>query len=72
MEKKINRPYYEEAGLLVPEVLLPKDGTDLCKWAVIACDQFTSSPDYWEDLKDQFERRGGAADRILQIFPVIR
>ena len=66
MEKKINRPYYEEAGLLVPEVLLPKDGTDLCKWAVIACDQFTSSPDYWEDLKDTV---GGAPSALELILP---
>ena len=72
MEKKINRPYYEEAGLLVPEVLLPKDGTDLCKWAVIACDQFTSSPDYWEDLKDTVGGAPSALELILQIFPVIR
>ncbi len=25
---------------------------DLSKWAVIACDQFTSEPDYWEKVKD--------------------
>ena len=28
------------------EILLPKE-TDLTKWAVIACDQFTSEPEYW-------------------------
>lgn len=25
---------------------------DLSKWAVIACDQFTSEPDYWEKVKE--------------------
>jgi hypothetical protein len=34
-------------GLGVPDVLLPKPGTDLHKWAVIACDQYTSEPEYW-------------------------
>ncbi|GHU86387.1 hypothetical protein FACS189473_5610 [Spirochaetia bacterium] len=28
-------------GAAVPEVLLPGPGTELEKWAVIACDQFT-------------------------------
>lgn len=31
-------------------ILLPSPGTDLSKWAVIACDQFTSEPEYWDGL----------------------
>ncbi|MBQ7227067.1 MAG: DUF1015 domain-containing protein [Clostridia bacterium] len=31
------------------DFLLPKDGFD--KWAVVACDQYTSSPEYWENVK---------------------
>lgn len=34
----------------VPRILMPKAGTDLAKWAVIACDQYTSQPEYWEKL----------------------
>ena len=30
-------------------ILLPKEGTDLSKWAVVACDQFTSEPEYWAE-----------------------
>ena len=26
----------------VPHIIMPKKGTDLSKWAVIACDQYTS------------------------------
>lgn len=37
-------------GLGVPEILLPKAGVDLHKWAVIACDQYTSEPEYWEKV----------------------
>lgn len=33
----------------IPEILLPRKGVDLSKWAVIACDQYTSQPDYWEE-----------------------
>lgn len=32
----------------VPHILLPTPDTDPAKWAVIACDQFTSEPEYWE------------------------
>lgn len=38
--------------IAVPRVLLPKEGVDLEKWAVIACDQFTSQGDYWKKLRD--------------------
>lgn len=38
--------------LHVPEILLPKEGTDLSKWAVIACDQFTSQKEYWEETEN--------------------
>lgn len=30
--------------------LLPPRGADLTRWAVVACDQYTSSPSYWEKL----------------------
>jgi len=39
---------YETVALGIPEILLPKAGLDLSKWAVIACDQYTSEPAYWE------------------------
>lgn len=34
-------------GLQLPMLLLPRAGVDLTKWAVVACDQYTSQPDYW-------------------------
>lgn len=37
-------------GFQLPKFLLPKPGVDLQKWAVIACDQFTSEPEYWEEV----------------------
>ena len=32
------------------DILLPKD-CDMTKWSVVACDQYTSEPDYWMDVK---------------------
>lgn len=32
------------------EFLLPSQGADMSRWAVIACDQFTSDRGYWERL----------------------
>ena len=33
----------------VPKILMPKDGIDLKKWAVVACDQYTSQKEYWAE-----------------------
>jgi hypothetical protein len=43
---------YDDLGILVPEVLLPKAGVDPRNWAVIAVDQFTSEPEYWDQVED--------------------
>ncbi len=40
----------EKIGVKIPEILLPVKGIDLTKWAVIACDQFTSQPQYWKSV----------------------
>lgn len=42
---------YPSVGIQIPDLLIPKPGIDLQKWSVIACDQFTSQPDYWEKVK---------------------
>ncbi len=44
---------YEHIGLQVPKILLPKKGVDMQRWAVIACDQYTSDRDYWRHLDEQ-------------------
>ena len=36
--------------LSTAEFLLPRKGADMSKWAVIACDQFTSDRAYWDKL----------------------
>ncbi len=58
----------EKSGIKIPEILLPKKGTDLGKWAVIACDQFTQDESYWS----QAEKTAGENPSTMQIiFPEI-
>ena len=33
------------------DILLPGKEVNMEKWSVIACDQFTSEPEYWEEVK---------------------
>lgn len=33
-------------------ILLPKKGTDMTKWSVVACDQYTSEPEYWKEVEE--------------------
>jgi hypothetical protein len=35
-------------GVLLPEILIPAEGIDTRSWAVIACDQYTSQPEFWD------------------------
>ena len=54
---------YPDLGILIPEVYLPKAGIDLTRWATIAVDQFTSQPEYWE----QVEKFVGQAPSTLRL-----
>ena len=44
---------FEKIGLQVPKILLPRKEVDVRRWAVIACDQYTSDRDYWRNLDEQ-------------------
>lgn len=41
---------FSDIALEVPRILLPRDGVAVDTWAVIACDQHTSDPSYWEEV----------------------
>lgn len=58
----------EKIGLKVPNILLPRKGIDLSKWAVVACDQYTSQPDYWERLRLDVK---GSPSTLNAIFPEV-
>lgn len=45
------------------DILLPKK--DFENWAVIACDQYTSEPEYWDDVRKSAEDKPSALDIVL-------
>ena len=49
-----------------PHILLPKEGVDMTCWAVIACDQFTSQLDYWQDVENLV---GDKVSTLRMMFP---
>jgi len=53
-------------GLHTADILLPKLGVDLTKWAVVACDQYTSDKSYWEQARSYV---GSAPSTLNLIFP---
>lgn len=59
---------FSHLAIKVPEILLPKRGVDLQRWSVIACDQYTSEPEYWETV-DQYV--GGEPSTLRLIFPEV-
>lgn len=64
---KVNKKL-EKFGVRAADILLPKSGTDLEKWAVVACDQYTSERDYWESLKEEI---GSSPSTLPLIFPEV-
>ena len=58
--------HYPKVALHVPSLLLPCADIPLETWSVIACDQYTSQPEYWEKVRGIV----GANPSTLQlIFP---
>ena len=43
---------FEKFGFHIPNILLPNKKVDYYKWAVVACDQYTSEPEYWEEVSE--------------------
>ncbi len=63
------------------DILIPQN-VDFTKWSVVACDQYTSEPEYWEDVKrivgdspstlniifpEVYLEDGGSGERIKKI-----
>ncbi|MCI8328567.1 MAG: DUF1015 domain-containing protein [Oscillibacter sp.] len=59
-------PKFEKLGFYPADILLPREGTDMTKWAVVACDQFTSQPEYWRAVE---ENVGDAPSALRLILP---
>jgi hypothetical protein len=59
---------FENIGVHIPEIMLPSKAVDLRRWSVVACDQYTSQPDYWERVKNEVD---GSPSTLNLIFPEI-
>ena len=55
-------------GVNIPEILLPKKEVSLEKWAVVACDQYTSQLDYWQEVEDLV---GDSVSTLHMVFPEV-
>ncbi|NKB71236.1 MAG: DUF1015 family protein [Candidatus Latescibacteria bacterium] len=60
--------HFPAVALSAPRILLPRAGIDLDKWAVIACDQHTSHPEYWEEVAGQVQ---GSPSALHLVFPEV-
>ena len=58
----------QETGLAATDILIPKKVHDLSKWAVVACDQYTSEPEYWEEVAKEV---GDEPSTLNLIFPEV-
>lgn len=52
--------------VVAPHIYLPKTGTDMHAYSVIACDQFTSQKEYWDELKEMI---GNKLSTFHMIYP---
>jgi hypothetical protein len=59
---------FKKVAIQIPDILLPKEDVDFTRWAVIACDQFTSEPEYWENVKNIV---GNAPSTLNLILPEV-
>lgn len=59
---------FDNIALAAAQIMIPAEGTDLKKWAVIACDQYTSEPDYWKKVE---ENVGDSPSALRLILPEV-
>ena len=57
--------HYPDIALHVPTLLVPRADIPLETWAVIACDQYTSQPEYWEEVRKVVGSRPSTLNMIL-------
>jgi len=55
-------------GIHIPTIYMPAENIDLTKWSVVACDQYTSQPEYWEETAGIV---GDSPSTLHLIFPEV-
>ncbi len=66
--KRVVMKVFDNIALAAAQIMIPVEGTDLKKWAVIACDQYTSEPDYWKKVE---ENVGDSPSALRLILPEV-
>lgn len=54
------------SSLKKADILVPANGIDLTKWSVVACDQYTSQPEYWQEVAEMV---GDAPSTLNLVYP---
>ena len=57
---RLTKACFTAADILIPKV------SDMQAWSVIACDQFTSEPEYWSEV---YKRVGDKPSSLRLILP---
>lgn len=47
---RITQKTWKELGIDIPRILVPQPDADWTAWAVLACDQYSSQPEYWREV----------------------
>ena len=55
---------FEGLGFYPADILLPRE-CDLSRWSVVACDQYTSQPDYWQRVEEYVGKHPSTLRMIL-------
>ena len=63
MDSKFNNLPFQPADILLPQ------NCDMSLWSVVACDQYTSQPEYWQRVE---QRVGKAPSTLRLILPESR
>ncbi len=59
---------FSKVGMIIPNILMPRKDINLQKWAVVACDQYTSEPEYWDSVAQEV---GSSPSTLNLIFPEV-
>lgn len=62
MTQQLNWPGFRPADVLLPE------NCDMSKWSVVACDQYTSQPEYWKRVEEYV---GSEPSTLRMILPEV-
>lgn len=57
-------PLFASLGFAPADILIPQN-CDLSKWSVVACDQYTSQPEYWQRVAEYVGDASSALHLIL-------